>query len=602
MSTPAFDPARLASSLGITTTGDEWHLRAAVRAAFRRSLYVTVKIGVCWGEPRNLMDADTFKPSCDWLQAVVTTTKRGLFEDPRGHIKTTRATRGIPHWYAIQRPHDEHDHPAEIDRANTFLDAHPHIKGVDGRLIIASDSRERATRWVGSTQTDWEANPVMRWAFPELLWPNYNRLPYGEWTAHSYVLNGRRNTAEPNPYLTSLGLESRAQGGRADGIIVDDLVGETSYRSPMEIERRRDWLRTIGFLLENRSPSTPDGGFILVVGNRWTLDDVNSMIHTDYLSWSIWRRSALRCLVHGVGNCGRWGTDEANACAPADATLWKQRYPTVADLMSIVEEASEDVVAAQLYNDPSRTADFDASRFGDFAIATDNVTVDGTLSREWCAVVERAANAPPTAPARELIPLAALSHHLISVDVASSKEPRAARTALSWLAFDRATNRVFWLDCRADRWAPEEAVAQALALWSEAAQRSRSTPRILVERVAAQAYFATALANQGRLAGVRLPPIELISPRGVPKEDRIRQRVGYRLNQGQLMLRAGLQLPRAEARRFPTGTCDALDTAAQAEEVFLALDASRSSSAAAAERRRMRRARAAAAGRAGVLP
>lgn len=595
MTTPTFNPADLASAIGANPTDDEWHLRAAVRAAFRRSLYVTVKIAVCWGEPRNLMDAGTFKASCDWLQNVVTTSKRGLFEDPRGHIKTTRATRGIPLWYAIQRPHDEYDHPAEYDRALQYLIDHPHLKGPDGRLIIASDSKMRAARWVGSTRADWEGNPVLRWAFPELLWESYTHLPYGQWKHESYVLNGRRNTSESNPYLDSLGLESVAQGGRAEGIIVDDLVGETSYRSPTEIERRRDWIRTIGFLLENRSATTPDGGFLLVIGNRWSLDDVNSMIHTDYHSWDIWRRSALRCMVHGAGNCGRWGSDESSTCAPANDTLWRQRYPTVESLMSIVEEASEEVVAAQLYNDPTRTADLDSSQFVDFNVNIETISIDGQLTREWAAIIQRPGE-------REVLALPSLSKHLISVDVASSKDVRAARTAISWFAYDAPTSRVLWLDCRADRWSPDEAVAEALKLWIEAADRSRTLPRILVEKVAAQAYFATAMQHHARLANVTIPPIELISPRGVPKEDRIRSRVGYRLGQGRLLLRSGLQLPRSETRRFPTGTCDALDTAAQAEEVYLEASSMHHRSAAAAARRRYRMARVAAAGRAGVLP
>lgn len=587
----------VASAIGVPGTTDEWQLRAALRAAFRRSLYITVKVGVCWSEPKNLMDAETFKTSCDWLQAVVTTLKRGLFEDPRGHMKTTRATRGIPIWYAIQRPHEEYDHPVEYERAVVFLAAHPHIRGVDGRLIVASDSKSRAARWVGSTQADWESNPILRWAFPENVWPSYTRLPYGEWTAESYFLPGRTRTTEPNPYLCAVGLDSKAQGGRAEGLLIDDLIGETSYRSPAEVERRRDWLKTIPYLLENRAASQPDGGFVIVIGNRWSLDDVNSLIHDSFSSWSIWRRSALRCLVHGAGNCGRWGSDEANACGPAPDTLWKGRYPTIESLASIVEESSPDAVAAQLYNDPTRTADLDPGRFVPFTVAARTIEQHGRQTREWCAVIS-----PKDAP-DEVIPLPALTAHLLSIDVASSRDPRAARTAVSWFAYDRPTDRVLWLDCRADRWAPDEAVSQAFALWKEVGDRARTTPRVLIEKVAAQAYFATALVNHARLAGYRMSDPDLVPPRqGFSKIDRIRQRVGYRLGQGLLLLRTGLPLPVAEVRRFPTGTLDTLDTAVQAEEIFLEMLGSRANTAEAAARRAHRRARIALAGRAGVLP
>ena len=67
-------------------------VRQVLRAAFRRSIYVWTKVAVCWNEPQNLMDAETYKDSCDWIQWVVSTKKRGLCEDPRGHIKSTRTT------------------------------------------------------------------------------------------------------------------------------------------------------------------------------------------------------------------------------------------------------------------------------------------------------------------------------------------------------------------------------------------------------------------------------------------------------------------------------------------------------------------------------
>jgi len=102
-------------------------------------------------------------------------------------------------------------------------------------------------------------------------------------------------------------------------------------------------------------------------------------------------------------------------------------------------------------------------------------------------------------------------------------------------------------------------------------ERARCTPRVVIEKVAAQGYLSSAIQH---LARAQRPPLriaepELVKPaKGLVKADRIRRRLGFVLSQDLLYVRAGLQLPRTEARHFPTGTVDTLDAGAQAEEVI----------------------------------
>lgn len=582
---------------------DDNDTRMLMRAAFRRSLYVWTKVGVCWNEPQNLMDADTFKYSCDWIQDVVCNTKRGLLEEPRGCIKSTRSTRAVPGWVGIQRPDERYDHPSEIERARKFLTQHPHIRGADSRLVIGSDSKERASDFVGSTKTDWEMNVVIRWAYPELLWENYNRLPYGEWSQTGYTLNSRINTALPDPFLTAVGLDSKVQGGRAEGVIIDDLVGETSYRSAAELERRKAWIKTVGYLLENRDYKHPDGGFMLVVGNRWSLDDVNSMIHNEMHDWQIWHRSAYRCIVHLAGNCGRWDDSTERACADSNEPLWKGRYPDAESLERVERDVGSELFAAQFRNDPTAEAELNAQNFrycntGVVPAASH----DGSMKRQWAIVIPHYTPDGTILPDKqEAIALAHLGQSLISIDPASSKDTKNARTAISWFEYDAPTDRVFWLECVADHFAPEEAVEAAYKVFVEARRMTGRTPRILVEKVALQAYFAQALKHYAQTRRDRVPEPEMIAPSiGIAKEDRIRRRFGNRLNQGKLYLREGLQLPKWETRHFPTGTMDCLDTEVQAEEIYLNIMRTVSSDRLAQARKRKRARRIAAADRTGV--
>lgn len=604
-----FAPAELREAI---ESGD-WKQRAFFRAAVRRSLFAYTKAIACYNELPNLLDADVFRESCDWIQWVIAEVKRGLCEDPRGHVKSTRTTDSIPNWVAIQRPSETYDFPEEIERATAFMTAHPHIRGVDSRVVVGSDSKERATIFTGVARDHWMLNPVLRWAFPEFVWPNFNiREGAAGWSEGSWTPRGRINPLIRDDFMRAVGLESKEQGGRAELLLIDDLVGEQSWKSEVELQRRKDWLRNVGNLLENSDYRQPQGGAILLIENRWSLNDVNTMVHVEMPDWEVWRRSAYRCIVHGTGNCGRWGAQDdvvdATACADSDTPLWLSRYPDAESLERVRRDKGDEIFDAQWRNDPRRNADLDPARFRDFHLDVVSYTLpDGSHHRGWCAIIPgRREEGKPPAP-NEILPLAHLPMHVISVDPASSREKSAARTAASWFAYDPPTGRVFWLDCRADRWHPDRAIDEIYALWQDACDRLPFEPQILVEKVAAQTYVASALKFRHRVeldrnrAARRLPEIDMIPPaHGEAKIDRIRRRVGNRLGQDRLYLRSGLQLPRAEARHFPTGTKDALDTAVQAEERFLERHASRGGDALLEARRRKRRERIARAGTSGV--
>jgi len=576
----------------------DWKLRATMRAIFRRSLFAFTKFVTCFNEPRNLMDAETYKEPSDWLQWVITTKKRGLLEDPRGHIKSTRVARAAPEWLAIQVPHDAYDFPAETDRALEFLEKHHHIRGVDSRYVVTCDSKERAAKFVGSSKTDWDTNPVLRFLVPELIWPNTNRVEYGSWQNAGYSLRGRKNPSLVDLYMTAVGLDSKAQGGRAEGVFVDDLVGETSYKSSSELERRQDYVRTIPFLLENRDLLHVDGGFVVVDGNRWALDDVNSMIHNEFADWAIWHRAAYKCIIHLAGNCGRWADNEERDCAITNETLWKGRYPDSAALERILAETSPEIVAAQLLNDPTTASELEADKFQDFRLEIANIEVGERTKRKWSVII------PHVDEKDEIVPLDALTQHAISIDPADSKNVKNARTCISWFALDALTGRVFWLECKADHWKAEEATEAAYDVFIDVQDKLGFRPRVLIEKVACQGYFGAALKfrSQRDLRGRQFfPEIEMIPPaHGVSKDDRIRRRTGNRLGQGLLYLRSGLQLPKWEVRHFPTGTKDALDTHAQVEEIYLVNTTGVNSDRLAKLRKRKRQRRLAAADSTGV--
>lgn len=554
---------------------DDLGAKQVFRAAFRRSLYLVAKIITSWNEPRNLMSAATFKERQDWIQWVVTDKKRGLLEDPRGMIKSSGCTRTVPLWIAIQRPDEERDHPNEVARATTFLASHLHIKGPDSRILVLGDSESNAARFTGSTLNIINTNPLFRWLYDELLWPNPNRRSYKcEYNVREWTPAGRLNETEPNAFVRAAGSETAIVGGRADFDIFNDLIGEHNCNSPTEIARQRDFVKTAPFLLEDRDPESPSGGVAIVEGNRWGLDDVNSLIHDEFHDWAIWRRSVLRCYVHGSSSCGRWGSDAAKECGPTQEPTWPERYPDMAAIERVIRDIADPAkVAAQLFNDPTKAGALDPARMLPFYIEIRPVRDQrGTLTREWCAIV------PVASGGEEVIPISTMAPHIISVDPAASDELGAARTAIVWYARDRLSGRRFCLELTADRWAADSGKAEAaivdmVALFVERTRKMASEVKIVIEKVAAQGYLSSAVQHLARAREMRIGEIALAKPvRGLAKDDRISRRLGFVMSQALLYVRAGLELPRTEARHFApgraSGTKDVLDAIAQAEELI----------------------------------
>lgn len=574
----------------------DWGTRATFRAALRRSLYNVAKIIVSYPEAKNLMSASVFKERQDWIQDALTTGKRAIVADPRSYIKSTGCTRSVPIWISIQQPHEEYDHPIEYERALKFLADHPHFhNGVNARILIVGDTMKAARKFTGSSKNVIQSNPIYQWAFPERIHPSFARPSVGHWTDENWSIPGREPT-RANGFVEAAGTDSSIVGGRCDFLIINDLIGDHNWKSASEVERLWSFCQTSQSLLEVRDRESPDGGVVIIEGNFWSLDDIATRASEFYPDWAFWRRSVIVCAKHGRGTCGRWGAPEAEGCSPLQESLWPERYPDMESLARLEASMPAEVWSAQYLNDPTRSTDLDYRDVRAFTIEPKLVSWGGKMCRKLCVVPQG-----EDGKLEDPIPLEALEPHIISIDVAESTESTAARTCATWAAKDPATARRYVLDVAADRWAPDDAVNAALDLYTKAVHDSLRTPRILIEKVAAQSYFAAAMRREGSLRKLRLPEIHLIKPeRGPGKVNRGKRRIGNILGQHLLYIRAGLQLPRHEIRHFPTSTLDWIDSMAQAEGDFLATNAGPDADILRANRLAIRERRLAYAGRTGA--
>lgn len=131
------------------------------------------------------------------------------------------------------------------------------------RILIVSDTGERAKKIVKSIKGYIESSPEFRAVFPEVV-PDKSTTT-GLWRSDSF--NVKRTTLAKDPTVQVVGFEGSILGARADLILIDDyLTPETTYSDHMR-EKGHAWLKGV---IEGRR--TKDGR-LWFIGNAWHHDD-----------------------------------------------------------------------------------------------------------------------------------------------------------------------------------------------------------------------------------------------------------------------------------------------------------------------------------------
>lgn len=131
------------------------------------------------------------------------------------------------------------------------------------RILVVSDTAERAKKIVKALKGYIETSPEFRAVFPEVV-PDKS-LTTGMWRSDAF--NVKRTTLAKDPTVQVVGFEGSILGARADLILIDDyLTPETTYSEHMR-EKGHAWLKGV---IEGRR--TKDGR-LWFIGNAWHHDD-----------------------------------------------------------------------------------------------------------------------------------------------------------------------------------------------------------------------------------------------------------------------------------------------------------------------------------------
>jgi hypothetical protein len=316
----ALDQLSAADLSSLDQGGDLWNL---YRQACAESMYFFTKAVWSMVPPeRNAMTRQCHLPLC--LLAEDESLTRILYEYPRKYMKSSIIT---------------------VARPNHRL-ARMVVRGEDPnrRFAIYSNRKTNAMRKWGTIKRTYETNELFQFLFPELI-PDFSDQNKS-WNKEEGTVPRLYNPDEPT--YDCLGQGGSATSRHYDDICVDDLINEENFDEPDQVEKMLEMYRLMRGLLED------DRSTLCVVGNRWTMADLNHKIHMEEPDTAILSVSAYGPNLEGKYRC-RLLPDpvmEILHRMPEGEPIWPERFNRE-QLGRLLLELKPRIFSAQFLNNPT---------------------------------------------------------------------------------------------------------------------------------------------------------------------------------------------------------------------------------------------------------
>jgi len=223
--------------------------------------------------------------------------KEGI-EIPRDHLKTTVYCEIYPIWRALPFGHLEEDFFSTIGFSDLFIEWMRRAHNQDIRILVVSETIKNAVKIGGRVANHYESNDLFRQLFFDIL-PTEKET----WTTDS--LHQRRTSAgrgQGEGTFDFIGVGAALQSRHYDVVIQDDLIGREARRSAVVMADAIDYHQILAGAT-NFDPNNPGKDFDeIVVGNRWSHDDLNSYIRREenYFSWTTHSALGGCCSLHPI--------------------------------------------------------------------------------------------------------------------------------------------------------------------------------------------------------------------------------------------------------------------------------------------------------------
>ena len=232
------------------------------------------------------------------LQVMKDGLKEGI-EIPRDHLKTTIYVEIFGIWRALPFGPREADFFSNLGYSDLYIEWMFRTHSQDIRILFVSETIKNAVKLGTRISNHYENNRLFRELFFDIL-----PTERDTWTADSLhqrrTLSGR---GQGEGTFDFIGVGAALQSRHYNVCVQDDLVGREARKSAIVMADTIDYHQVLVGATDN-DPDDPARDFDeIVVGNRWSTDDLNSYIRREekYFSWTTHSALGGCCGLHPFG-------------------------------------------------------------------------------------------------------------------------------------------------------------------------------------------------------------------------------------------------------------------------------------------------------------
>jgi hypothetical protein len=213
---------------------------------------------------------------------------------------STVYTEGFPIWRALPFGHREEDFFTSIGYSDLYITWMHRCHNQDIRILLVSETITNSVKLGVKVAGHYENTEHFRKLFPEIM-PTAKET----WTKdslHQHRTPAGRSHGEGT--YDFIGVGAALQSRHYDVVVEDDLVGREARKSSIVMADTIDYHQVLVGATD-RNPDNPGRDFDeIVVGNRWSHDDLNSHIRAEepYFNWTTHSALGGCCSLHPFGN------------------------------------------------------------------------------------------------------------------------------------------------------------------------------------------------------------------------------------------------------------------------------------------------------------
>lgn len=223
---------------------------------------------------------------------------KDVIEWPRDHFKST-TVQGAAQWWALPFNSEDEDWMRKLGYGDEWIEWMHRAHDQNTRTLIGSENIKNAAKMGFRIAQQYENNDFFQHLFPEIM-PDEKC----KWTEIS--LHQKRTqdaSAQGEGTFDFIGVGGALQSTHYDRMILDDLVGKKALNSETVMNDTIEWFKLIVGAMDSSETNADIDNDEIVVGNRWSIADLNAWIKANLKYYRFTTHSATGgcCDLHPKG-------------------------------------------------------------------------------------------------------------------------------------------------------------------------------------------------------------------------------------------------------------------------------------------------------------